>query len=67
MSGHPARKDPNIDKLFRAMKANVELVRDLEGRLTEEKHVYLKAAALGLMHAYSELTGLPAPDQVIKG
>ena len=65
MAGHPARKDPDIDKLFRAMKASVELVRDLDGRLTDEKYVYLKAAALGLMHAYSELTGLPAPDQVI--
>ncbi len=65
--GHPARQDPEVDKLFRAMKATVELVRDLEGRLTEDGMLSLKAAGLGQMMAYSELTGLPAPAEIIYG
>lgn len=64
-SGHPAKQDPDIARLFKTMKTAVELVRDLDGRLSGENHLKLKAAALGLMHTYSELSGLPAPDTLI--
>jgi hypothetical protein len=63
--GHPAKQDPDVDKLFRTMKANVELVRDLEDKLAPEVHLNLKASALGMMHAYAAMTGLPAPDQIL--
>ena len=65
--GHPAKQDPDVAKTFRTMKATVELVRDLDGRLTDDNHLNLRAAALGLMAAYAELTGLPAPADIIGG
>jgi hypothetical protein len=49
------------------MRNTVELIQDLDGRLTDNRMLELKAAALGLMWAYSELAGLPAPDQIIGG
>jgi hypothetical protein len=63
--GHPAKADPDVDRLFRTMKAGVELVRDLDGKLGEDAHLSLKAATLGLMVAYAELTGLPAPHEIL--
>lgn len=65
--GHPAKQDPDIAKLFRIMKANVELVRDLEGKLAPDVHLNLRASALGMMHAYAAITGLPAPTEILKG
>lgn len=65
--GHPAKQDPDVAKLFRTMRSTVELVRDLEGKLSPEAHLKLRASALGLMWAYSELAGLPAPDQILGG
>lgn len=65
--GHPAKQDLDVAKLFRTMKANVELVRDLEGKLAPEAHLNLKASALGMMHAYAAMTGLPAPTEILKG
>ncbi|BCW61863.1 hypothetical protein [Arthrobacter sp. StoSoilB22] len=65
--GHPAKQDPDVAKLFRAMRSTVELVRDLEPKLTPEAHLHLKAAALGLMHVYAEQTGMPAPTELIGG
>jgi hypothetical protein len=65
--GHPAKADPDVDRLFRTMKATVELVRDLDGKLSPDAHLNLRAAALGLMHTYAELTGLPAPNQILGG
>lgn len=65
--GHPAKQDESVAKLFRAMRATVELVRELDGRLSPEGHLNLRAAALGSMWAYSELAGLPAPDEIIGG
>lgn len=62
--GHPAKQDPEVAKLFRAMKTAVELVRDLGPRLSAENQVILKASALGLMSAYSELTGMPSPFHI---
>lgn len=59
--GSPINRDPEVAKLFKAMKSAVELVRDLEGKVTDETHLHLKASALGLMVAYSELTGMPSP------
>ena len=49
------------------MRATVELVRDLEPRLTDDAHLELKAAAYALMNTYAEITGLPKPNEVIKG
>ncbi|WNM64583.1 hypothetical protein SEA_MIDNIGHTRAIN_96 [Arthrobacter phage MidnightRain] len=63
--GHPAKQDPDVAKLFRAMRSTVELVRDLEGKLAPEVHLNLRASALGMMHAYAAMTGLPAPDQIL--
>ena len=65
--GHPAKQDEHTAKLFRTMRNTVELIRELDGRLTDEAMLKLKAAALGTMHAYSELAGLPAPEQIIGG
>lgn len=64
-SGHPAKQDPEVGRLFRNMKSSVELVRDLEGRLSDETFLKLKASALGLMFVYAELANLPAPDSVV--
>ena len=66
-TGHPAKKDPDIDKLYRTMRDAVELVRDLKPRLSPEQHVYLRGAAAGLMFNYSALTGLPSPIEVLEG
>ena len=65
--GHPAKQDPNTAKLFRTMRATVELVQELDGKLQPETMLQLKAAALGLMGSYAAVTGLPAPDQIIGG
>lgn len=65
--GHPAKQDPDVAKTFRTMKATVELVRDLDGKVRPEAHLYLRAGALALMHTYSELTGLPAPTEILGG
>lgn len=62
--GHPAKQDPEDAKLFKAMKNAVELVRDLGPRLSTENQLILKASALGLMSAYSELTGMPSPFHI---
>ncbi|AYR01595.1 hypothetical protein PP639_gp095 [Arthrobacter phage Seahorse] len=66
-SGHPAKQDPDVAKLFRAMRSTVELVRDLEGKLAPDVHLNLRASALGMMHAYAAITGLPAPNELLKG
>ncbi|AYN55862.1 hypothetical protein PP635_gp87 [Arthrobacter phage Auxilium] len=65
--GHPAKQDPDVAKLFRAMRSTVELVRDLEGKLAPEVHLNLRASALGMMHAYAAITGLPAPTEILGG
>lgn len=55
------------DQLFRAMRASVGLVRDLDGLVSEDSLLCLKAAALGQMQAYAELTGLPTPMEILEG
>jgi hypothetical protein len=65
--GHPAKQDPDVAKLFRTMRATVELVRDLDAKLSHDTHLHLRAAALGQMQAYAELTGLPKPYQILEG
>ena len=65
--GHPAKQDADVAKLFRTMRATVELVQELDGRLNPETMLQLKAAALGTMWVYSELANLPAPDAIIGG
>lgn len=62
--GNPAA-DPDVAKLFRTMRANVELVRDLQGKISPERMTILKASSLGLMFVYSEMTGLPDPVDVV--
>ena len=64
-SGHPARQDTETEKLFRAMRTTVELVQALDQRLTPERMLELKAAALGLMTVYAELTNLPSPTELL--
>ena len=66
-SGHPAKQDADVAKLFRTMRNTVELVQELDGRLNPETMLQLKAAALGTMWVYSDLVGLPAPDQIVGG
>ena len=63
--GHPARQDPSVAKLFRTMRAAVELVQELDGRLNAEADVNLRASALGMMTAWAELSGMPAPIQIL--
>lgn len=65
-SGHPAKQDPEIEKLYRTMRSTVELVQALEDRLTPAQHLYLKGAAAGMMFSYAALTGLPSPIEVIE-
>lgn len=65
--GHPAKQDPDVAKLFRTMRATVELVKDLKGKVSDEADVNLRAAALGMMHTYAELAGLPAPTEILGG
>ena len=65
--GHPAKQDPSVAKLFRTMRAAVELVRDLDGRLSAEADVNLRASALGMMHIYAELSGMSTPETIIGG
>lgn len=62
--GNPAAS-PDTAKLFRTMRSSVELVRDLDGKISPEKLLILKSASLGLMFAYSELTGLPDPVDIV--
>lgn len=60
--GNPALKnDPTVLKVYRTMRAGVELVDELEGKLTEEQLEWAKSFALGMMLVYSELTGKPSP------
>jgi len=49
------------------MRATVELVKDLKGKVSDEADVNLRAAALGMMHTYAELAGLPAPTEILGG
>jgi hypothetical protein len=65
--GHPAKQDPDVAKAFRTMRAAVELVQALDGKLSPDNHLHLRAAALGLMHAYAELSGQPAPNEILGG
>ena len=66
-SGHPARQDEDTQKLFRAMRTTVELVQTLNGRLSPDRALELKASALGLMTCYAELTNLPSPTEILGG
>jgi len=65
--GHPAKQDPSVAKLFRTMRAAVELVQELDGRLSAEADVNLRASALGMMHVWAEIAGLPKPETIIGG
>jgi len=64
--GNPARRDPKIAKLYKTMQSAVELTRDLQSDLSPEHYEWLRASALGLMVAYSDLTGLPSPMDYIE-
>ena len=65
--GHPAKQDEQVAKLFRTMRAAVELVQELDGRLSAEADVNLRASALGMMTTYAEIAGLPKPETIIGG
>ena len=47
------------------MRTTVELVQTLDGKLSPDRALELKAAALGLMGAYSELANLPSPTELL--
>jgi hypothetical protein len=64
-SGHPAKQDKDIAKLHKVLEASVELVRDLDGRLSPEAQEKLSLASLALMVPYFELTGKPSPLDLI--
>lgn len=65
MSGHP---DPQIRKIYKTAGNAVELVRDLEPRLTGEELLMLKAASVALMELHARLTKqTPTPFQLIEG
>lgn len=55
------------DQLYDVMHGGVELVRDLQGRITEDDYLDLRAGVLGLMNVYSAVTGLPSPADYMKG
>jgi len=60
--GHPANKSPMDLRVYKAMVTTMELTRDLQGKVSEERFDNLRVASLGLMFVYSELTGMPKPD-----
>lgn len=64
-SGNPSRTSSNPERVSKATRDVLELVRDLEGKLSEDTHTHLKASALGLMFALAELTGQPSPYERI--
>lgn len=64
-SGHPALRDKDIAKLNKVLEASVELVRDLDGRLSPEAQEKLSLASLALMVPYFELTGKQHPFTLI--
>lgn len=66
-SGHPARQHTDATRTFNLMKQCVQMVRTMEGKLSEEAHLNLKASALGLMFTYAELTGMPDPIEILGG
>lgn len=63
--GHPAKQDPVMATLDKTMKASVDLTRDLRDKLTEDTWLHVRSAALGLMWAWSELTGQTNPADVV--
>lgn len=63
--GHPAKQDPEVARTFNLMKQCVQMVKTMEGKLTDEAHLHLKASALGLMFTYAELTGMPDPTELL--
>lgn len=65
-SGHPAKQDPDIARLHKAVEVSVELVRDLDGRLSPMAQELLSCASLGLINAYFELTGKPSVFNLIQ-
>lgn len=65
-AGNPQKRDPKISRLHKTMESAVILTRDLKDDLSEEHYEWLRASALGLMVAYSDLTGLPSPLDYIE-
>lgn len=59
--GHP---DPIVRKLHKANEMVVELVRDLQSRLTDEQFLELRAGALGLLITQALLTNKPDPREI---
>lgn len=66
-SGHPAKQDPDVAKTYNLLKQLVQHVQTMDGKLSDDRHLHLKAAAAGYMFAYAELTGLPDPIEIVTG
>jgi hypothetical protein len=62
LGGHP---DPDVQKLFRTLKNSVELCETMQGKLPEGTYEVLRAATLGLMESYAQVTGKASPIQAI--
>jgi hypothetical protein len=58
------KKITDDQKLQRATELCVELVRDLQPRLTEEQYLELRAGALGMLITLSVLTNKPDPREL---
>jgi hypothetical protein len=59
--GHP---DPLIRKLHKTTEAAVELVRDLQGRMTEEQWLELRAGVCGLLITDALFSNMPDPREL---
>lgn len=65
-SGNPAKDISDADRVMKVTREGLALVKDLEGRVSEETHTYLRAAVLALIWTHDELKSLPTPDTRIK-
>jgi hypothetical protein len=59
--GHP---DPLVRKLHKTTEAAVELVRDLQGRMTEEQWLELRAGVMGLLITDALFSNMPDPREL---
>jgi len=59
--GHP---DPLMRKLHKTTEAAVELVRDLQPRLTEAQFLELRSGVLGLLITDALFSNMPDPREL---
>jgi hypothetical protein len=59
-------QDPDVARLRKTVEASVELVRDLDGRLSPRAQELLSCASLAMINALFELTGKPPVFELIQ-